>query len=129
MMIRVGEKVLDGFGARLTKAELFEDGVDGHGPSEQSLSGSLVEQRLGDVEELLRSEQDVVGLIGLVFEHVGRGGRNKRLNRGGAVDDRVAASASTRNVAPSTWLSRAGTPVVVSKKKASPALETSSVPA
>ena len=89
MMIRVGEKVLDGFGARLSKAELFEDGVDGHGPSEQSLSGSLVEQRLGDVEELLRSEQDVVGLIGLAFEHVRRGRRNKRVEHGGAVDDRV----------------------------------------
>ncbi len=69
------------FGARLSKAELFEDGVDGNGPSEQSLSGPVVEQRLGDVEELLRSEQDVVGLIGLAFEHVGRGGRNERLNR------------------------------------------------
>ena len=55
-------------------------------------AGLLVEQRLGDVEELLRSEQDIVGLIGLAFEHVGRGGRNKRVEHGGAVDDRVAAS-------------------------------------
>ena len=47
VMVSVRDEVFDGFGARLTESELLEDGVDGNGPSEQSLSGPLVEDSRG----------------------------------------------------------------------------------
>jgi hypothetical protein len=86
VMVGIGEKLVNRFGARLTESEGGVDLFDGDGFAEETLSAAQLDERLGGREELPGSDDQVLGSLGWALERLANGvsrvvreaGRRKR---------------------------------------------------